>query len=136
MLSPLADSCLSNLMILNEVEESNPLVGSSINMRDGLDISSYPIEIRFLSPPETPFLIQPPIIVVWHCCNESLFIILSTCFFVSSSLSPSLILHANSKSSLALHVSCKISSYCTKAAIFPKSPPKSFLPLILTVPLK
>ena len=83
MLMPLADSYLSNLAILNEVEESNPLVGSSINMRDGLDISSYPIEIRFLSPPETPFLIQPPIIVVWHCCNESLLIILSTCFFVS-----------------------------------------------------
>ena len=50
-------------MTFSAVLESSPDVGSSKIRRLGLVISSYPIETRFLSPPDTPFLKTPPIIV-------------------------------------------------------------------------
>lgn len=45
------------------VNESRPVVGSSRKIRLGSVISSTPIEVRFLSPPETPFTSGPPILV-------------------------------------------------------------------------
>ena len=45
------------------VKESRPVVGSSKKMREGSVISSTPIEVLFLSPPETPLTSGPPIFV-------------------------------------------------------------------------
>jgi len=45
------------------VNESKPVVGSSKKMRLGSVISSTPIEVLFLSPPDTPFTRGPPILV-------------------------------------------------------------------------
>jgi hypothetical protein len=59
-------------MTLIAVNESRPVVGSSKKMSEGLEIISTPMEVLFLSPPETPlnFLIfssylrsGPPILV-------------------------------------------------------------------------
>jgi len=122
--------------ILREVVESKPLVGSSISIRAGFEISSYPIDIRFRSPPETPFFIHPPIIVDSHCYRASFSIILSTCLFISCPVSPSLILHENSNSSLVLQVSYNTSSCYTNAAILPKSPFYKLLPFTRTLPLQ
>ena len=52
-----------SLTILKAVDESRPLVGSSRKSRDGLVISSYPIDIRLRSPPDTPLRNHPPILV-------------------------------------------------------------------------
>ena len=43
------------------VKESRPVVGSSKNIKYGSVISSTPIEVLFLSPPEIPFIRVPPI---------------------------------------------------------------------------
>lgn len=45
------------------VKESRPVVGSSKKMRLGSVINSTPIEVLFLSPPETPLIRGPPILV-------------------------------------------------------------------------
>jgi hypothetical protein len=45
------------------VKESKPVVGSSKKMRLGSVISSTPILVLFLSPPETPLIRGPPILV-------------------------------------------------------------------------
>ena len=45
------------------VKESSPVVGSSKKIRFGSVISSTPMEVLFLSPPETPFIKGPPILV-------------------------------------------------------------------------
>jgi hypothetical protein len=45
------------------VNESKPVVGSSKNTRLGSVISSTPIEVLFLSPPDTPLTKGPPILV-------------------------------------------------------------------------
>jgi hypothetical protein len=39
------------------------VVGSSKKIKLGFEISSTPIEVLFLSPPETPFIRSPPILV-------------------------------------------------------------------------
>jgi len=57
---PLSASVFMRAMILAEVEESNPLVGSSSISNDGSVMSSYPIETLLRSPPESPFLSHPP----------------------------------------------------------------------------
>jgi len=43
------------------VYESRPVVGSSRKIKLGLVISSTPIEVLFLSPPDTPLTRGPPI---------------------------------------------------------------------------
>ena len=48
------------------VKESRPVVGSSRKIRFGSVINSTPIEVLFLSPPETPLIKGPPILVYWH----------------------------------------------------------------------
>ena len=45
------------------VKESRPVVGSSKKIRLGSVINSTPIEVLFLSPPETPLIRGPPILV-------------------------------------------------------------------------
>jgi hypothetical protein len=45
------------------VNESSPVVGSSKKIRLGSVISSTPIEVLFLSPPDTPLTKGPPILV-------------------------------------------------------------------------
>lgn len=45
------------------VNESRPVVGSSKKIRVGSVMSSTPIEVLFLSPPETPLTKGPPIFV-------------------------------------------------------------------------
>jgi hypothetical protein len=45
------------------VNESKPVVGSSRNIRLGSVMSSTPIEVLFLSPPEIPLISGPPIFV-------------------------------------------------------------------------
>ena len=44
------------------MKESKPEVGSSKIMALGLVTSSKPIDVLFLSPPEIPFILIPPII--------------------------------------------------------------------------
>lgn len=43
------------------VKESRPVVGSSKKMRFGSVMSSTPIDVLFLSPPDTPLMRGPPI---------------------------------------------------------------------------
>lgn len=45
------------------VNESRPVVGSSKKIKLGSVISSTPIDVLFLSPPETPLTKGPPILV-------------------------------------------------------------------------
>jgi hypothetical protein len=46
-----------------EVKLSNPDVGSSSTKTEGLVIASIAIHVLFLYPPDTPFIIPPPIFV-------------------------------------------------------------------------
>ena len=48
------------------VKESKPVVGSSKKIRVGSVINSTPMEVLFLSPPETPLTKGPPIFVFLH----------------------------------------------------------------------
>jgi len=45
------------------VKESSPVVGSSKKTKLGSVISSTPIDVLFLSPPDTPLTRGPPILV-------------------------------------------------------------------------
>ena len=45
------------------VNESSPVVGSSKKISMGSVMSSTPMEVLFLSPPETPLMSAPPIFV-------------------------------------------------------------------------
>jgi len=45
------------------VKESNPVVGSSKKISIGSVINSTPMEVLFLSPPDTPLIRAPPIFV-------------------------------------------------------------------------
>ena len=63
MVVPFDASFLSNYIILKAVCESKPEVGSSKNNILGLDISSYPIDVLFFSPPDSPLIKTPPNIV-------------------------------------------------------------------------
>ena len=46
-------------MQIKAVNESNPDVGSSKMRTGGSAISSHPIDVRFLSPPEMPLILIP-----------------------------------------------------------------------------
>lgn len=93
------------------VKESRPVVGSSKKMRLGSVMSSTPMDVLFLSPPETPFTRGPPILVFWHLFNLNSVTISSTLYIFSSSVPLSLSLAANSRHSLTENVWNKISSY-------------------------
>lgn len=99
MVVPFYASFFSNYTILKAVCESRPEVGSSKNNILGLDISSYPIEVLFFSPPESPLIRTPPNIVSLHDFRLSLLIKEFTLFSLLK-LSPSfydLILYENSR---------------------------------------
>jgi hypothetical protein len=53
----------SKVTILSAVKESSPEVGSSSSTSCGSVISSTPIAVLFLSPPESPLIIDDPIFV-------------------------------------------------------------------------
>jgi len=53
------------------VNESRPVVGSSRKIKFGSVMSSTPIDVRFLSPPETPLTSGPPILVLEHFVSLS-----------------------------------------------------------------
>ena len=61
---PLYERSLRSYITAVAVNESSPVVGSSKNIRFGSVTSSIPIEVRFLSPPETPLNRVPPIFVL------------------------------------------------------------------------
>ena len=82
------------------VNESRPVVGSSKKIRLGSVISSTPIDVLFLSPPDTPFIRAPPILVLAHFCNLNSVIISYTLFILSYKEPPNLSLAANSRHSL------------------------------------
>jgi len=63
---PCLASLFKNLIKFKEVVESRPVVGSSKKMMDGLMSSYKPIEVLFLSPPETPLILVSPIQVSLH----------------------------------------------------------------------
>jgi hypothetical protein len=88
---PLLASCLSIFAIYKAVCESKPEVGSSKISKLGLVISSYPIEVLFLSPPDKPFLMTLPIGVFLHPKSLSLFNILTILFSSSFRVIPRLV---------------------------------------------
>lgn len=57
------------------VNESRPVVGSSKNIRLGSVMSSTPMDVLFLSPPETPLMRYPPMNVLEHFYSFRSFII-------------------------------------------------------------
>jgi len=63
MVLPYFESSFSVSITEVAVKESNPVVGSSKNIKLGSVISSTPIDVLFLSPPDTPFTNGPPILV-------------------------------------------------------------------------
>lgn len=63
------------------VELSNPVVGSSKNSILGLVSNSTPMEVLFLSPPDTPLIILFPILVLEASCNPNSWIRFSTFSF-------------------------------------------------------
>jgi hypothetical protein len=62
---------LRYFIIITEVKESIPVVGSSIITIGGLDIISYAILVLFLSPPDIPFTLALPINVSAHFSNPN-----------------------------------------------------------------
>lgn len=63
MVLPVLASSLKISITDVAVNESNPVVGSSKKTRFGSVISSTPMEVLFLSPPDTPLTKGPPILV-------------------------------------------------------------------------
>ncbi len=53
------------------VNESSPVVGSSRKIKLGSVISSTPMEVLFLSPPDTPLIKGPPILVSLHLLRRN-----------------------------------------------------------------
>lgn len=97
----------------NAVVESRPDVGSSISKSYGFVISSYPIEVLFRSPPESPLSNTFPKTVFSQSYSDRKLIIsvtLSYIGFLSADISPFLNLQANVKSSLGVMVAKRQSS--------------------------
>jgi hypothetical protein len=61
-------------MTCRAVVESSPVVGSSKKIIPGFVISSTPIDVRFLYPPEIPFMKAFPILVSAQEDNPKSFI--------------------------------------------------------------
>ena len=60
---PLLARSLNISMTEVAVKESNPVVGSSRKIKLGSVMSSTPIDVLLRSPPETPLINGPPILV-------------------------------------------------------------------------
>ena len=127
-------SFFSISIILSAVELSKPLVGSSHNNTLGSVINSYPILVLFLSPPDIPFSVTPPMIVSWQPFRPSLAMISLTFTSIYLSFKAVLSLAANLKLSTGENVESKTSSCWTKAPILPKSFCSRFLSLHFTTP--
>lgn len=94
------------------VNESSPVVGSSKNIRLGSVINSTPIDVRLRSPPETPLMSSPPIVVSDHLVNfRSLIKILTLSSLFTDA--GSLICAAKLSHSRTVIVSSMMSSCCT-----------------------
>lgn len=122
-------SFLSILIIFRDVVLSKPEVGSSQSKKLGSVINSYPIDVLFLSPPESPFTVAPPIIVSLQFSKDNLSTISSIFLSIYLSVNYVLSLAANLNDSAGVKVSKRTSSYCTKAPNLPKS--LSFISLSL-----
>lgn len=94
-------------------------MGSSRKIKLGLVINSTPIEVLFLSPPETPLIRALPTLVLAQSWRPRAYKRDSTLVYLSFSGSESLKLAVKLKISLGVIVAIKISSYWTKAIKFP-----------------
>ena len=135
MVMPALASVFSKFIILRAVELSRPLVGSSRRISCGSVISSYPIQVLFLSPPEIDLSVNPPILVFWHDCSWSRSIICWDFSLIYSVFRDVLSFAAKQKLSKGVRVSIKMSSYMTNAPSFPNWPAWSSWPLMQIVPL-
>ena len=63
---PCLANLFKNLIKLREVVESKPVVGSSKKIIEGFMSNYKPIEVLFLSPPDTPLILVSPIHVSLH----------------------------------------------------------------------
>ena len=121
--------CRRRMAIYLAVMESRPEVGSSKNSTLGFVIISYPIEVRFLSPPEIPFIRVPPTRVSAQAQRRSLSSISATLsLHYSYVIFEQLILRAKVKHSRGVIVSINTSSYYTKAPNMPNSDMMHALP--------
>ena len=98
-------------MTLIAVLLSNPVVGSSNMHKFGLFIMSYPIEVLFLSPPESPLRNRPPTGIFLHSFKPSRFIYSLTLFFISFLFKFDFKDKAKSNNSSGVLDSHRISSY-------------------------
>ena len=105
-LTPLRLSSFSNSTTCRAVELSNPVVGSSKKSIEGLVSSSTPIDVLFLSPPETPLIKELPTFVFLHLVNPSSLINRLTLYIFYSSLS-----FLNLKSAINLNASVILHKY-------------------------
>lgn len=113
-------SLLRKRITLRAVVESNPVVGSSRKMIDGLMSNSTPMEVLFFSPPEIPLISALPTYVSAHFDSPSTCIVSSTLSFLSSGVSfTSLILAINLKHSLGVNVANSKSSCITYPILSP-----------------
>lgn len=101
------------------VVESRPVVGSSRKIKLGLVMSSTPMEVLFLSPPDKPLMKVLPTLVSAHFWRPSSWIKLSTLCFFSSLLNFNLRFAVKLKTSRGVMVAMRISSCWTKATRFP-----------------
>jgi len=75
---PCLASLFKNLIKLRDVVESRPVVGSSKKIIEGFISNSRPMEVLFLSPPDTPLILVSPIQVSLHFYRPRFLIIIST----------------------------------------------------------
>jgi len=109
---PLFASCRNILEIYSAVCESRPEVGSSNISKLGFVISSYPIEVLFLSPPDRPFFITFPMGTFIQPKSLSLFNMDYILISYSIRVIPLVVSYtANLKHSSGVMVSIKTSSY-------------------------
>ncbi len=71
MVLPFFAKSLNNKITCKAVVESSPVVGSSKNMALGFVISSIPIDVRFLYPPDTPLIKVFPILTSAQSVNPN-----------------------------------------------------------------
>jgi len=82
-------------------------------------MSSYPMQVLFLSPPDKDLSTNPPIGESLQAYSYSLSIIFCDFTSISESVRFVLNLHAKQKDSKGVIVSIRISSYITKAPKLP-----------------
>jgi hypothetical protein len=106
-------SLWSNYTILSALKLSSPEVGSSSKTREGSVISSTPIDVLFLSPPDRVFFVADPITVSATASNPRSLKTSSTFSTLSFSEHESLSLAAKCKACLGEKCANKTSSYIT-----------------------